>query len=181
MVASDDGSREADASRTRAAFFEWRHCVSPFSKSRRIQRRFTRFALRVARSRIHRFGVFADEDIPANQCVIEYRGKRLTYRQALNSEASESPYLARLSKRWIIDGAARGSGAELVNHSCNPNLRTVRRRGRLYLYARRRIWAGEELSSDYAYSPDMPRMVCRCGCKNCRGTINRKRRKSRTG
>jgi uncharacterized protein len=149
-----------------------------FSKSIRIRRRFARYALRVARSSIHRFGVFAAEDIPAKRCVIEYRGKRLTYRQAVRS-ASASHYLARLNRRWIIDGAVHGSGAELINHSCNPNLRPVRKRGHLYLYTRRRIWAGEELSSDYAYSADMPPVVCHCGAKNCRGTINRKRRTNR--
>lgn len=148
------------------------------SKSIRIQQRFARYALRVARSNVHRFGVFAAEDIPTKRCVIEYRGKRLTYKQALRT-ASSSPYLVRLNNRWIIDGAVRGSGAELINHSCNPNLKLVRKRGHLYLYARRRIWAGEELSSDYAYTPDMVRMVCHCGAKNCRGTINRKRRTNR--
>jgi uncharacterized protein len=152
--------------------------MSRFSKSIRIQRRFARYALRVARSRIHRFGVFAAENIPAKRRVIEYCGKRLTYRQAVRS-ASASRYLARLNSRWIIDGAVRGSGAELINHSCNPNLRAVRKRGHLYLHSRRTIWAGEELSSDYGYSADMPKVVCRCGAKNCRGTINRKT--NRTG
>lgn len=166
--------------RTRAAFLESLVGMFRLSKSIRIHRRFARYALRVARSNIHRFGVFAVEDIPANERVIEYCGKRLTVQQALRSSVSASCYLARLNDRWIIDGAVRGSGAELINHSCNPNLRPVRRRGHLYLYTRRRIWAGEELSSDYAYSPDMRRIVCHCGAKNCRGTINRKRRTNRT-
>lgn len=146
------------------------------SKSIRIQRRFARYALRVGRSNIHRFGVFAAEDIPANQRVIEFRGKRLTYRQAASLADSASGYFACFNKRWIIDGSVRGSGAELINHSCNPNLRPVRTRGHLYLYARRRIWVGEELSADYAYSPDLPVVACHCRAKNCRGTINRKRR-----
>jgi len=67
-----------------------------------------------------------------------------------------------------------GSGAELINHCCDPNL--VRRRigGHIYYYSRRRIRPGEELSVDYRFSKDSLRMKCRCGSPKCRGTINMK-------
>jgi SET domain-containing protein len=141
---------------------------------------FSRFKLRVSSSKIHRLGVFAAESIPARAKVIEYSGKRLSRRQACEvfreRLASRSPhlhYLARVNSYWTVDGADDGSGAEFINHCCDPNLvmRTVR--DHIWLISLRRIRRGEELSSDYAYDPKGIRVSCRCGSPNCRGTLNR--------
>ncbi len=35
------------------------------------------FRLRVGRSKIHRWGIYADEDIPARRKVIEYTGEKI--------------------------------------------------------------------------------------------------------
>jgi SET domain-containing protein len=80
-----------------------------------------------------------------------------------------------LNARWAIDGAIGGSGAELVNHSCAPNLKVRRRRGHLLFVSRRAIAAGEELTIDYRFSPDIDLVACKCGTPSCRGTINRRR------
>ena len=141
---------------------------------------FSRFKLRVSSSKIHRLGVFAAESIPARAKVIEYSGKRLSRRQACEvfreRLASRSPhlhYLARVNSYWTVDGADDGSGAEFINHCCDPNLvmRTVR--DHIWLISLRRIRRGEELSSDYAYDPKGIRVSCHCGSPNCRGTLNR--------
>jgi SET domain-containing protein len=148
---------------------------------RKIDARFAAFALLVRRSRIDRFGVFAERGIPRDRKVIEYAGERITMRQAvrrfrkvLRRKGPKRYYLACLNRRWIVDGAVGGSGAEFINHSCDPNLSARRRQGRILLYSRRRIRKGEELSFDYAYSAKCMRVPCRCGSPRCRGTVNRK-------
>ena len=47
-------------------------------------------------------------------------------------------------------------------------------RGRVFLYAARRIAAGEELTYDYSFSLEegAPPVPCLCGAAGCRGTLN---------
>ena len=147
----------------------------------RIGPRDSFYHLGVGRSSIHRFGVFADETIPARRKVIEYTGERITRRMALERQRSSwTPgrpkpiYFFRLSRNWELDGAVGGSGAELVNHSCAPNLSVRRIRGHIFFFSRRTIQAGEKLSLDYHFPKDAEKVPCRCGSTKCRGTINRK-------
>ena len=146
----------------------------------KLDRRIAHWQLRVARSPIHRLGVFAAEDIPGHRKVVEYTGERITIREAArrfekiwkSRKRNKRFYLFTLSKRWSIDGSVGGSGAELVNHACNPNLRARRVRGRIFYFTSGPIRKGEELTLDYRYSKKSPRVVCRCGSPACRGVIN---------
>jgi len=137
----------------------------------RINPKFAGYRLRVGRSPIHRYGVFALEDIPAGRKVIEYSGKRLTVTQADRMHASKDGYLATLSSLWVVDPSIGGSGAEFINHSCNPNLKWRRVRGHLFYFSRRKIPKGEELTGDYGYPLKLKRIPCRCGVPTCRGTL----------
>jgi uncharacterized protein len=146
-----------------------------------IDPRFSRFPLRVGRSRIHRFGVFALKTIPRGHKVIEYTGERLSQEQATDRQRrarrSNGPRidtLFRLNRYWSVDGAVGGSGAELINHCCDPNLRARRIRDHLFYFTRRRIRPGEELTVDYRFPAKAERAICRCDSPKCRGTINRK-------
>ena len=141
-----------------------------------IDTRFASFRLRVAPSPIDRFGVYAAESIPRGRKVIEYTGKRVPRRRP-NANPHPGPrrraYRILVNNRWVLDGAAGGSGAELINHSCQPNLSPRVLRGHVLLYSRRRIARGEELSWDYQSSKGDRRTPCRCGSRRCRGTINK--------
>ena len=130
------------------------------------------FALHHARSPIHRWGIFASEAIPAGRRVIEYTGERISPQEAARRSLRSQLYLFYLSPTQQIDGAIGGSGAEYINHSCEPNLRAAVSRRRLYLLSLRPIEAGEELLLDYRISSDGPRMPCCCGTDNCRGYLN---------
>jgi len=139
------------------------------------------FLLRIARSRIDRFGVFADEDIPPRRKVIEYTGERITHREAkrrfqqiLRSRKPKRVYFFMLDRQWVIDGGVGGSGAELINHGCEPNLARRRTRGHVLYFSARRIRRGEELTIDYRFSPKTIIQRCRCGSPKCRGTLNLK-------
>jgi uncharacterized protein len=137
----------------------------------RIVSKSVRYRLRVDRSHIHRFGVFAEEEIPAGQRVIEYRGRRITNIQANRIKSPREEYLADLNSRWVLDPSVGGSGAEFINHSCDPNLEWRRIRGRLFYFSCRKIKIGEELTSDYKNPSHLVRVPCHCGARNCRGTL----------
>jgi len=137
----------------------------------KINPKYAKFQLRVGRSKISGLGVFAMEDIPARRRVIEYTGKRLTLIQAMELKPSEDRYLVRIGMRWALDGSRGGSGAERINHCCDPNLSWKRSRGRLTFYAKRRIREGEELTVRYHYPVKLTRVPCRCGAAKCRGTL----------
>ena len=144
-----------------------------------INRHFSEYRLKIRPSSIHRFGVFAAERIPRGRKVIEYTGRRISKRALLKrvrrmSRAARARliYLARVNRYWVLDGAIGGSGAEFINHSCEPNLRPRRTRGHILLFSRRAIQKSEELSWDYRFSKKAEPVSCRCGSPKCRGTIN---------
>jgi uncharacterized protein len=149
----------------------------------RIDTRYTLFTLRIGRSRIHRYGVFAAEPIPAHRKVIEYTGRRISRREMSKRHAGKAPqktqrlnYLFALDRHWIINGASGGCGAEYINHSCNPNLRQKKFKGHILLMSGRKIQRGEELAYDYRFDRKSRRVRCACGARNCRGTINLERK-----
>jgi SET domain-containing protein len=138
--------------------------------SPRIDSRFACFRLSIRRSKIHRYGVYAKEAIPANRKVIEYTGKRLTSAEADEREDGEYTYLFELDKEWTIDGAVGGSGAEIINHSCDPNMISRIMKGHILYMSLRSIRSGEELTIDYNFD-STEKTPCSCGTKKCRGTM----------
>ena len=136
-----------------------------------IRPQYTRFRLTVGPSRIHRFGLFAAEPIPAGEKVIEYTGERVTRKQ-WGKRSENRTYLLRLNKYWCIDGSVGGSGAELINHCCEPNCKFVSDGDRMWVVSLKSIGAGEELSLDYRFPKAYKTVPCYCGAPTCRGTIN---------
>jgi uncharacterized protein len=135
-----------------------------------------RFRLRIGPSRIHRWGVYAEEDIPPNRKVIEYTGERISRRETKRRSERKHHYIFTLDDYWSIDGAVDGSGAELINHSCNPNIRSCIFKGHILYMSLRPIRKGEELLVDYRFPWNVEKIPCACGAATCRGTINLKSR-----
>jgi SET domain-containing protein len=142
--------------------------------SPRIDDRYACFRLRIRKSSIHRLGVYAAERIPPHRKVIEYTGERISRRETKLRGSGRFTYLFALDSYWTLDGAVGGSGAEIINHSCDPNLRSTILRGHILYISKRAIEVGEELTVDYRFSDDIERVRCCCGAKNCRGEINLK-------
>ncbi len=139
----------------------------------RIDPHYACFGMKLARSRIHRWGIYATEFIPRGRKVIEYTGERINRRETKRrANAREFTYLFTLDPYWTIDGAAGGSGAEYINHSCDPNLVSRILKGHILYVSRRDIRPGEELTVDYRFDKKVEKVPCRCGSPNCRGTIN---------
>jgi SET domain-containing protein len=148
----------------------------PYIASPRIDSRFACYRLKVGSSGIHGLGVYAGEPIPARHKVIEYTGERISRRETRRRGLGPRTYLFTLDNYWTLDGAVGGSGAELINHSCEPNLYSGIFKGHILYLAIRNIRRGEELTVDYRFSDKIDEVPCRCGSLRCRGTINLKDR-----
>jgi uncharacterized protein len=148
--------------------------ASALVKSPVLDLRHARYKMEIRASRIHRYGVYALEDIPPRRKVIEYTGERISRRETKRRGQGPFTYLFTLDGYWTIDGAVGGSGAEIINHSCDPNLRAVILKGHILYMSKRPIRAGEELTVDYCFSDKFDAVRCKCGAKACRGVINLK-------
>ena len=140
-----------------------------------INPKFARYKMRLAQSKIHRWGVYADEVIPPNRKVIEYTGELISRRETKRrADSSDMIYLFTVDNYWTKDGSVGGSGAEYINHSCEPNLRTMVLKGHILYVSAKLIQPGEELTVDYRFDKKCETVICKCGVPSCRGTINLK-------
>ena len=146
--------------------------MSRLIKYPKIDPRYACFRLAIRESRIHRRGVYACENIPARRKVIEYAGEKINRKETKRRGDGNITYLFTLNDYWTLDGSVGGSGAEIINHSCEPNLRAWNFKGHILYISRRAICRGEELTVDYRFDRHVERVLCRCGADNCRGTIN---------
>ncbi len=83
--------------------------------------------VKFARSAIHNWGLYAMENIAANDMIIEYVGEKIRQqvadmreRQYLKSGIGSS-YLFRIDENTVIDATKKGGIARFINHSCTPN------------------------------------------------------------
>ncbi|MGI8437125.1 MAG: SET domain-containing protein [Chthoniobacterales bacterium] len=153
--------------------------------------------LEVRRSGIHGKGVYATGAIGKGERVIEYTGRHLSWKVAMDlpPHRPEEPYhtfLFSLDNGDVIDAGTDGNEARWINHSCAPNCETTEAENRIFVDALRAIEPGEELYYDYRVVPAERRtkkleqeFACHCGSKKCRGTMlepkkrRRKRRRAR--
>lgn len=133
------------------------------------------FRLGVSPSEIHRWGVYAEEAIPPKRKVIEYTGERISRRETKKRSEGPLNYIFTLTAYWALDGLVGGSGAEYINHSCDPNLVTRIVKGHILYFSLRQIRKGEELTVDYHFAHNVEKVLCSCGTTKCRGTINLKK------
>ena len=91
-------------------------------------------------------GLFTLRDIPANRRIVEYVGEVITDEEA---DRRGGKYLFALGDGRNIDGRARTNLARYVNHSCRPNAVAYISGRRVWVWSRRKIKAGEEITIDY--------------------------------
>ena len=129
-------------------------------------------ALVIRRSKIHADGCYTTRPIRKGARIVEYTGPRLSIAEAdALYEHSERTYLFGLdSGVQVIDGDGI---AAFINHSCSPNCEVDEIKGRVYIFARRNIKAGEELAYDYNLydGEDDDHAPCHCKTRHCRGTM----------
>ncbi|XP_022769471.1 histone-lysine N-methyltransferase ATXR7 isoform X2 [Durio zibethinus] len=138
--------------------------------------------LRFQRSKIHDWGLVALEPIEAEDFVIEYVGELIRPRISDIRECYYekmgigSSYLFRLDDGYVVDATKRGGIARFINHSCEPNCYTkvisVEGQKKIFIYAKRHIAAGEEITYNYKFPLEEKKIPCNCGSKKCRGSLN---------
>jgi len=134
-------------------------------------------------SPIQGLGAFATQRIRKGTRIIEYIGERITSEEGdrrYNDDQSDDHYvlLFVVDKHTVIDAAVGGNDARFINHSCEPNCRSVTEKKRVYIEAIKTIAQGEELTYDYNLTRDgtedaarEAQYACHCGAKTCRGTM----------
>ncbi len=133
---------------------------------KRIPRRWVAlpFDLEVRRSRTGR-GMFTKEPILRGACIIEYTGRELNKKE----QEKGGKYFFWTSPRTMIDGNIKGNRARFINHSCRPNCEIDIRKQRIFVFAKRAIKAGEELTYDYDTEYFEEHIKPRgCLCDKCR-------------
>jgi hypothetical protein len=128
-------------------------------------------------------GAFATRRIRKGTRIIEYTGERISQDEADKRYDDEAmgrhhTFLFTLDEKTVIDAAVDGNEARFINHSCDPNCQALIEDDKIFIYALKDISPGQELCYDYAYEraegmdeESEQLYVCRCGAKNCRGTI----------
>ncbi len=101
--------------------------------------------LRVKRTKTG-LGLIALQPISANTRLIEYKGPVLNEEEA---EEVGGKYLFELDDKHVIDGSPRHNIARYINHSCSPNAEERIAGKRIWIWSRRVIQAGEEITIDY--------------------------------
>ena len=111
-------------------------------------------------------GLFASEAIPAGRRIIEYTGPLVS-----NDEVERrnwGKYFFAVNTKWSIDGTPRSNTARYINHSCRPNAEAIVTGRRVWIWSKRRIKAGEEITYDYGkeYFDEHIKPVG-CKCEKC--------------
>ncbi|GAB1406963.1 SET domain-containing protein-lysine N-methyltransferase [Thermomonas brevis] len=146
------------------------------------------------KSAIHGNGMFAVAPLAKGERLIEYKGRRRSHADVDADDAgsieSGHTFLFTLDDDWVIDANYGGNDARWINHSCAPNCEAVLeeneddgRNSRVFIEAIRAIKPGEELTYDYGitlaerHTPRLKKIwACRCGAKDCTGTMLRPKR-----
>lgn len=112
--------------------------------------------VKFARSAIHNWGLYAMENIAANDMIIEYVGEKVRQQVADMREKRYlksgigSSYLFRIDENTVIDATKRGGIARFINHSCTPNCtaKIIKVEGskRIVIYALRDIGQSKSFS-----------------------------------
>lgn len=124
-----------------------------------------KFSLLVKRAKTG-LGLFAGEPIPKGSCIIEYKGRTISEKEAYTSR---SRYLFEVHARKTIDGKPPKNKAGYINHSCVPNADPVTRTGRVFIMATKNIKEGEEITYDYGdeyYNDYLKPVGCKCPKKH---------------
>lgn len=122
--------------------------------------------VRVKRS-VCGLGLFAEEDITRGQLIIEYTGERISDKEATRRGGQ---YLFGVTDDLYIDGKGREHTARYINHACKPNAEAEHDEedDRIYIRAKRKINAGEEITYHYG-TEFFTHIIAKKGCQciNC--------------
>lgn len=145
-------------------------------------------AVSVRGSRVHGWGLFADQQFKKGDVVAEYLGEYVSLavteaREKIYQEQRIQDYQFRLDDSLLIDATMSGGHGRYINHNCNPNCvaKTIpgkepnEQLKRVIIIAQREIKPREELTYDYQFPLELDldaRIPCNCQSEQCRGFMN---------
>ncbi len=115
------------------------------------------------------FGLFTESDIPKDACVIEYVGRVL---KPGEEYTIKSKYLFEVTSKITLDGKPKINKAGYINHSHKPNCEPIIHNKRVFIFAKKAIKAGEELTYDYG-KEYVNEHIKPCGCR-CAACVTKK-------
>ena len=122
------------------------------------------------KSKVHGWGVFADQRIAKNTRVVDYAGEKISHQESLRREQRYMRqgliWCFQINRLWVRDAAVGGNLARFINHSCRPNCYIHIVGDTIWIRAARNISKGEELSYDYMTDGEgQIACLCRRGCQ----------------
>lgn len=110
-------------------------------------------------------GLFASRAIAKGRRIIQYVGPVLTSEEV---ERRRGRYFFSLDDEYAIDGSARSNTARYINHSCRPNAEAWVEGKRIWIWSKRAIEPGEQITINYGkqYFDDYIKPVG-CKCESC--------------
>jgi uncharacterized protein len=123
-------------------------------------------------------GLFAQQRIAANRRIVEFTGRLITTEERYRVGGK---YLFELDENWAINGKSRSNIARYINHSCRPNAIAYVTGKRVWIWSRRAIEAGEEITLDYGKQYfDLYIKPLGCKCAPCAAKAKAKTPKKKT-
>jgi SET domain-containing protein len=111
-------------------------------------------------------GLFTLRGIPPGKRIVEYVGPIVTAEEVARRRGR---YFFEIDEHYSVDGSARTNTARYLNHSCRPNAEAFVTGRRIWIWSKKNIKAGEEVTLDYgeAYFDSYIRPKG-CMCAACR-------------
>jgi SET domain-containing protein len=117
-------------------------------------------------------GIFAKKDFKVGKKVFEIKGSRITGDVDEDIDDTTRSNAYRFDKNFYI--SPDGRMGDFLNHSCKPNVKITKEKGKLFVMTISDIKKAKEFVFDYSTivaSDDIWEMKCNCGEKDCRRVI----------
>ena len=110
-------------------------------------------------------GLFALKPIAKGKRIIEYTGPIISNKEV---DKRRGKYFFQINSKWSIDGSPRSNTARYLNHSCAPNAESFVFGHRIWIWSKKNIKEGEEITINYGKEYfDEHIKVSGCRCRKC--------------
>jgi SET domain-containing protein len=129
-------------------------------------------AVKVKRSRIDGYGVFAAEAVTLGAKLGALTGEAISVSEARRrAQGRQRIMLVELSASRAIDATRSADAMRFTNHSCSPNARIQVQDGAIEFFALRDLAIGDEITVAYGATHHEGRLACRCAQPGCSGWL----------
>jgi SET domain-containing protein len=110
-------------------------------------------------------GLYTVQRIPKGRKIVEYTGPVINCDER---DKKGGKYLFEIDEKWAVDGSPRSNIARYINHSCRPNAEAFVTGKRIWIWSRKAIEAGEEITINYGKEYVEEYIEPKgCKCKEC--------------